>query len=406
MALRSKLALLFCLALCGCAQLPSSGPSRFAIDRGASDTLDTDRHSIATSYALIDIDQSVLSHMRPGGPQSLYRSFGGGRGPAPLFKLGIGDTVQVSVFEAAGGGLFSAGNTGKGPAGFISLPPQAVDAGGFILIPYAGRIRAAGRTIEQVRQSIQAALTKRAIEPQVIVAVGEQISAEVSIFGDASGNIRVRPRPSGERVLDLIARAGIRYPGHEVFVTLQRDGHQATVHFPVLLARPEENIFARPGDVLYLNRLQNKFSVFGAAGNVGLTTGLTGSFTFDSPQLFLTDAVAKAGGLLDARASPGHVYLYRVEARETLEEIGVNLKDFPVGHDLIPTIYRANFRDPSIFFTAGQFPMRDKDIIYIANADAVELDKFLSFVRLITGTAAGVASDALITRNATRALGQ
>lgn len=67
-------------------------------------------------------------------------------------------------------------------------------------------------------------------------------------------------------------------------------------------------------------------------------------------------------------------------------------------------IYRANFRDPSIFFTAGQFPMRHRDVIYVTNADFIELEKFLSHVRFVTGSVAGVTGDVLSTRRSRSAL--
>jgi polysaccharide export outer membrane protein len=48
--------------------------------------------------------------------------------------------------------------------------------------------------------------------------------------------------------------------------------------------------------------------------------------------------------------------------------------------------------------------MRHKDIIYVSNADAVEVIKFLDYVRGITSTVSGVAEDALVTRDSIRAL--
>jgi polysaccharide biosynthesis/export protein len=48
--------------------------------------------------------------------------------------------------------------------------------------------------------------------------------------------------------------------------------------------------------------------------------------------------------------------------------------------------------------------MRHKDIIYVSNADAVEVIKFMDYVRSITSTVAGVTDDALVTRDSIRAL--
>jgi polysaccharide export outer membrane protein len=170
------------------------------------------------------------------------------------------------------------------------------------------------------------------------------------------------------------------------------------------LNNPNENIYVAPGDVLLIQREQQKFVALGALGSVGQTQGLTGQFAFEQERLSLNEAVAKAGGFLDERANPSGVFLYRLEYREILEKIGVSLTKFPREARVIPTIYRANYRDPSSLFFAQGFPMRHKDIIYVTNADSVEVTKFLFFLRAITSTTAGVASDAVVTRDAVRAL--
>jgi polysaccharide export outer membrane protein len=187
-------------------------------------------------------------------------------------------------------------------------------------------------------------------------------------------------------------------------VTLQRGKQRTTVYFPTLVNTPDENIYVMPGDVLYVYREQQKFVAVGALSSVGQTSGLTGLFAFEQERLSLNEAVAKAGGLLDSRANPGQVFLYRMEYRKTLEALRVDLRKFPRDQKFIPTIYRANFRDPSSFFFAQSFPMRHKDIVYVSNADAVEVTKFLIFLRTITSTVAGVADDALVTRDSIRAL--
>ena len=78
----------------------------------------------------------------------------------------------------------------------------------------------------------------------------------------------------------------------------------------------------------------------------------------------------------------------------------VNLSKFPKEQKIIPTVYRANFRDPSSFFFAQKFPMRHKDVIYVSNADSVEVVKFMDYVRSITSTVSGVAGDAVLTKDA------
>lgn len=387
-----------------CTQLPIDGPHHRDITAGATTSLISERHAIVFDYALVDISKTVLQHMVDVGPGSFFRTFGAKSGPPPVIRVGVGDVVQIAVFESAAGGLFIPAEAGVRPGNFVTLPPQQVDRSGTIAVPYAGAIKAAGRTLPEIQRDIESKLSNRAIEPQVVVTLTEQNATEVSVVGDVlNGANKFRVRLSGERILDVISRAGgLKYPGYELFVTLQRNKTRATVYFPTLVNNPAENIFVAPSDTLYVYREQQRFVALGALGTVGQTSGLTAQFAFEQEKLSLNEAVAKAGGLLDSRANPGQVFLYRMEYREALENMGTDLSKFPVGQKLIPTVYRANFRDPSSFFVAQGFPMRHKDIIYVSNADSVEVAKFLDYLRSITSTVSGVAGDSVLTKDATR----
>jgi polysaccharide export outer membrane protein len=323
-----------------------------------------------------------------------------------VIRVGVGDVVQVSIFESSAGGLFIPAEAGSRPGNFVTIPSQTVDRSGTISVPFAGQVPAAGRSLPEIQKDIEARLAKRAVEPQAIVSLVEQNASEVAVVGEVvNATNKFKIRPNGERVLDMVSKAGgLKFPGYEVFVTLQRGRMKTTVYFPTLVNTPEENIFVQPGDVLYVYREQQKYVAVGALSSVGQTSGLTGLFAFEQERLSLNEAVAKAGGLLDSRANPGQVFLYRMEYRKTLEALRVDLRKFPRDQKFIPTIYRANFRDPSSFFFAQSFPMRHKDIVYVSNADAVEVTKFLIFLRTITSTVAGVADDALVTRDSIRAL--
>lgn len=278
---------------------------------------------------------------------------------------------------------------------------MTVDYNGSISVPYGGDIRAAGKTVAQIERDIEDRLSDRAIEPRVVVTLAEQNASTVAVVGEVNAAKKVRITQSGERILDMIAQAGgPRYPGYETYVTLQRGGRKATIYFNTLIAHPEENIYASPGDTIYVFREPRRFIAFGAVGvavGVGASSALTGLsslFTFDQDRLTLAEGVAKAGGLLDYRANPRQVFLYRLEVREALTSMGVDLSRFPPEQKLIPTVYRANFRDPSSFFFAQQFPMRTKDLIYASNADSVEVVKFIDYVTAFTGGASTVAVDA------------
>jgi len=387
--------------------LPNSGPYHIDITTNAVASVTTDRHAIAFDYVLLDINRDVLEHVAEVGPGSFFSTFGTGKGPAPVIRVGVGDVVAISIFESAAGGLFIPAEAGVRPGNFVTLPPQMIDRSGSITVPFAGQIPAAGRTLTEIQRDIETRLANRAIEPQAIVTLAEQNATEVSVVGDVINTaVRFKIRPGGDRILDIISRAGgLRFPGYEIFVTLQRGNKRATVHFPTLVNNPAENIFVAPGDVLYVYREQQKFVAVGALGIGGQTQGLTNQLAFEQERLSLNEAIAKAGGLADDRANPRQVFLYRLEFREALEAMHVDLSKFAPTQRLIPTVYRANFRDPSAFFFAQGFPMRHKDIIYVTNADSVEVVKFLDYIRAITSTVAGVSVDAVTIRNPNNALG-
>jgi polysaccharide export outer membrane protein len=380
------------LAAAGCSMIPDSGPSRRVVESEATATLSSSTAGSILEYALVDLNRVVLPLITDPGPGSLLRTFGAGHGPVPEIKVGVGDTLEVTLFEAQAGGLFIPVDAGSRPGNFVSLPNQTVDSKGYITVPYAGQIPVLNRGTPAIQRDIVEKLKDRAIEPQAVVSIVSQTSTQVTVVGDINNPGKISINPAGDRVLDAISRAGgIRNPGYEEFVTLQRGGLKGTVYFINLVKNPHENVFVEPGDTLYVYQYQRAFMAFGA-------TGASGQFKFLQEDVTLSDAVGKAGGLLDSRAEPGQVFVYRIERRSTLEQMGVDISNFAADRDDIPTIFRVNFRDPSGFFAARRFPMRDNDIIYVDNADQVEITKFLNMITTVTGATSSVANDAATTK--------
>jgi polysaccharide export outer membrane protein len=311
------------------------------------------------------------------------------RRPPREITFGIGDVVSVSIFEAAAGGLFIPIEAGVRPGNFVTLPNQNVDTKGNISVPYAGAVRALGRTPSQVQQEIVDAIKNRAIEPQAVVALVDQRTSLISVLGEVNNASRFPANYAGEHILDSIARAGgPRGQGHETWVMLEREGRRATAPFGALVYEPSNNIWTHPGDTIYLYREPQTFLAFGAvvpaAGGSVVQTGGQGQFTFDAWRISLAEGIGKAGGLNDGFAEPAAVFLYRGEIREVAERLGIDCSRFP--GPIIPVIYNVNLRNPEGYFLATKFPMRNKDVLYVANATSVEISKALQFFRLTVAT--------------------
>ena len=383
--------------LSSCTSLPRSGPDHTDIDRSAAIKVTTPERKVGIDYALIDLNKAILPYFDKIPSSSLRSGFGGGRGGAPDIPLGFGDIVQVSIFEAQSGGLFIPSDAGSRPGNYITLPQQTIDKAGTISIPYAGRVPAAGRMKEEIEQDIEDKLASRAIEPQVVLTTTTSRSSEVAVVGDVNNPQKIVLSPAGERILDAISEAGgLTTPNIETNVTLQRRGKTATVAYETLLKNPSENIYLAPGDTVSVEHERRTFIALGASG-------LNSRIDFEDSNLTLGEAMAKAGGLIDTRADPREVVVYRQVDRGTLQRLNIDTSRFK--GDSVPVIFRANLRDPATLFAVQQFRMADKDVMYISNAHSVELVKFFDVLNSITSTISGVSKDAADTRSAVQSLG-
>ncbi|MGO9473907.1 MAG: polysaccharide biosynthesis/export family protein [Rhodomicrobium sp.] len=399
-------ALGLCMLLPACAELPVSGPRHGDILAGAATYAANPPDAVAFEYALVDLNQSVVRVTYDIDADSFFRTFGKGHGPSPEVLVGPGDVLQLTVFESKSGGLFIPADAGVRPGNYVTLPVQTVDHRGILSVPYAGDVKVAGHSLPEIEHEIEQRLRNRAIEPKVVASMADQVAATVAVVGEVNTPKKVRLTQNGQRILDVIALAGgPKYPGYELYVTIQRRGRKATMFFNSMVVHPEENIYAMPGDTLYVYREPRRFVAFGAVGvaaGIGASsalTGLSGQFSFDQERVSLAEGVAKAGGLLDNQANPGQVFIYRMETRDILAKIGVDLAKFPPSQTAIPTVYRANFRDPSSYFFAQQFPMRHRDVLYVSNAESVEVTKFLTYVNAIVSTGANIPQSAAAARH-------
>ncbi|MCM2401622.1 polysaccharide export protein [Rhizobium sp. S153] len=386
------------VALSGCTATSSSGPTGRAVEERATVkvTNASSKRSVGIDYALVDINSSLLAYASETTTEAGLGSLGSSRSGAPSLPLGAGDIIQVAIFESQAGGLFIPADAGSRPGNYVTLPEQTIGRDGTISVPYAGRIRAAGRQVEEVQAEVEDLLSSKAIEPQVVITKVSSKSAQVAVLGDVNEPTKVQLTDAGERVLDAVSEAGgLSTPNAETFVTVQRRGRTARVRFDKLLANPSENIYVAPGDTIIAERERRTFLAFGA-------TGTNGRFDFEEENLTLGEGLGKAGGLLDSRANPAQVLLYRQAPRKLLVNLGVDVSKFK--GDEIPVVFRADLRDPAALFAVQKFPMQDKDVVYISNSDSVEIIKFLNLVNSISSTASGVSSDVVSTRDSIKDL--
>lgn len=384
---RPLAAILPLLLLAACNTLPDSGPVEEKILDSAKKP-----QTNPLGFHIVPLSPSVVDAVAAGAPP-LLSSLDGGLGERTQNdRIGPGDVLQVSIFElgsglfGGGGGGLSSGSAnpltgGAGPSTSVTsenLPPIAVDAAGTVDVPYVGRIRASGRSTTELASAIQAGLKGQSQNPQVLVRISTDIANAVVVGGDIHKPGREPLTLAHERLLDMIAIAGgPTHPPEDVTVQLSRGRRSARIPLEVLQDSPDQNIALIPGDRIQVSTHPRSFTVFGATARVS-------EAPFNAPQLSLAEALARIGGPLDERADPNAVFLFRFENPQVAAELGVPLRP---GTRTAPVVYQLDMMNPTSYFLAQRFAMKDKDLVYIANAKTNKFYKFFNLISMIIGPA-------------------
>ena len=343
-------------------------------------------------YLLVPVTDYIVQKLIGFPGPSLYGKFGDYRGPVEQ-RIGVGDTVEVSIFEAAAGGLFSQPVSTSDTTGSHSatVPPQVVQRDGTITVPYAGPIEVVGKTTPEVEKLVVEKLTGKAIEPQAIVSLDRAIASSVTLSGEGVKGGRLPLSTKGDRVLDVIAEAGgILSPANETFIELTRGSKTVRVPFQTLLNSPRENIYLRPRDTLTVVRYPLSFTAIGA-------TLRNSNLTFDALGISLEEAIAKGAGFADDRADPEGVFVFRYEPATVVRDFP-GLTPAQAALNLVPTVYLINLRDPGSLLLARKFSIHDKDIVYVSNSPLNDIQKVLQVVSTVASPAVSVGELAISLR--------
>lgn len=357
----------------------SSSPPGFGtnpeVNPGTSSEINPETGAGSNPAALL---QQLLEGRQPPAPGSGLA--GPGEGRTQSRPPGGGGSSTLAPL----GGRHRPGTRTAG----VAIPDQLVLPDGTIGVPYAGRIPAAGRTPAEVAQAVEKRLKGKVPSPQVVVADRKSAANSVTVNGDIVQGARI-PLWSGARLLQVIAKAGGAHaPVRETIVRLSRGTTTATIPLARLVRHPADNIYAWPGDVLTVSRARETFSVFGA-------TGANASLTLDADKVTLAQALGKAHGLRDDLADATGVFLFRYEPDRLVRALGQPLASGVVD-GVSPIVYRFDLGDTGSYFLTQRFPMRDKDIIFVADSRLIPLYKWFGVLTHVVGP---IERAALVCRN-------
>jgi len=342
----------------GCSTLPSTGPTGADIQRAAAQA------APALPFRVIEVDNAAA--VPPAPPPVLTSTL-----ERPSYRetnlIGADDVLNVSIYEA-GVTLFGVSplsrSTGVplsvGSSSTSQLPPIRVDDRGFITIPFAGRIQAAGHTTTELESMIRRRLIGMSQDPQVVVTLADALSNSVTLAGEIVKPGRLVLATNRETLTDAIALAG-GYKGEakDLVVVVDRGGETFRARLSDLLSSGARELQVAPGDRITILSRPQSFSVLGAPNKAD-------EIRFPRGEISLAEAVALAGGVRVDQGDAAAVFVFRYVP----DAQGVGQ----------PVVYHLNMMKAGTYFLAQRFQMRDKDVLYIGNARANQPTKFVQLL--------------------------
>ena len=347
--------------------LSASGPSREQVQ----EKRDTGR---IEGIQLIDVNDALARNLAKSKKLGQFIDVFPSNG-SNNYLIGPGDIIEVSVWEAPPAMLFGSvvldPKAGPTTTRVVTFPEQMVTPDGTITMPFAGRVLVKGRTTQDIEADIVKRLTGKAHQPQVLVRVIKNNTSNVTVVGEVNNSTLLPLTPKGERLLDaLAAGGGVKQPINRVAVQISRDNVTATMPLDLVIRDPRQNILLKPGDVVTALFQPQSFSVLGA-------TGKNEEIPFEAQGISLAQALARSGGLNDSRADARGVFVFRFEDATLLDAKG----QVPKSADgTVPVVYQIDLSDPASLFVTQNFPVQNRDVIYVANSPEAEFNKFLRLV--------------------------
>lgn len=352
----ARMALLGAVLVVSACGLPRSGPTKNEIFAGSIER--------GGSSHIVHVDDRVnrAANFSPAyGFGADFRA----AGQVGADEVRPGDVLGLSIWENVDDGLLASMGSSS-----TQLTELQVDSQGYIFVPYAGRIKAAGNSPDELRRIITQKLESQTPDPQVMVTRVAGDGATVSVMGkvNAQGVYPIE-RPTRSLSAMLSKAGGVAVEPEIAVVTVKRGNSSGKVWLRDLYSNNRNDIALRPGDVILVEEDQRSFTALGALG--GQTKVPLGN-----EQINAIEAVAMVGGLSTTLADPKGVFVLRDEPQSIAR--GVLGRSDIYGTQRIA--YVLDLTKPDGLFLARDFVIRDSDTVYVTEAPFVQWQKTLNSI--------------------------
>lgn len=271
------------------------------------------------------------------------------------YRIGPGDIINVVVW-----GHPELSNP-MGQTQNIEGQARLVREDGTIFFPFLGVVRVAGRTIEQVRESVARDLANYVTNPQVDVRIVNYRSQKIYVTGEVRqpGAIALTDQPL--TVLDALNQAGgFNERANRRRAVVTRGEQAMTLDILELYASGRGDLLLEDRDVLFVPDNQaNRVFIMGE-------TTQQQAVPLHDGRLTLAEALTVVGGINLAVADTRNVYVLR--GREVFAADG-SLRG------IRPEIYHLDAQSGTALILAEAFELEPRDIVYVSSTGIVRFNR-------------------------------
>lgn len=288
------------------------------------------------------------------------------------YYVGPGDVLNIIVYDHPELTIPAGGDRSAEESGNV------VHADGTIYYPYIGNVQVEGKTVNEIRSILASRLATYIADPQVEVSVAAFRSKKIYVSGavNSPGTQPITNVPL--TVIDALSQAGgATENANWHHVTLSRSGAEKRLSLYQMLKQGDltQNQLLRDGDVLHVSTSENQnIAVLGQVRNAGnIQTGIE--------PLSLTEALSRAGGVVESRAEPSGIFVIRGK---------------PAGSEKMATVYQLDISNAVALNMGSYFPLEPQDVVYVTSAPLARWNNVISLLLpsiSLPGTVADTTTD-------------
>jgi polysaccharide biosynthesis/export protein len=384
MRTKTLLILITTCQLFACTVIPGQHMSQFSTESSVDIPVTENNQTILkklnikliTAQLIVDLEKAFSNRsLSPDNVANLYYDYRIGskakkitptKQPSSQYRVGPRDILTITVWEHPELTI---------PAGEFRSAESAgtiVGEDGNIFYPYAGVIKAAGKTVEEIRDQLTKKLSIYIEQVQLDVRVASYRSQRVYVVGEvkAPGIQLVKDIPL--TVLEAINSAGGLSPDADSRnITLTRNDKTYKINLLSLYEGGDlsQNIPLEHGDVLNVpDRQFNKIFVLGESNIVNSfvngtnSTQRSRSVFMDKGRMTLTEALSDGGGLNQETADAARIFIFR-------------------GGIGKPEIFHLDAKSPDALLLADRFPLQPRDIVFVDRTEGLRWNQIINQIQ-------------------------